>query len=56
MDNSYIEILLFINNALNDGWSVMKLSNNKYTFTKKNINVEEINLNAFINNNMKLVE
>ena len=54
--------MMFIYNAINDGWIVRKLNNNQYEFTKniennnllKNIYLEESFLNNFISNNLKI--
>ena len=35
MKNTEISIMLFIFNALNDGWMVRKIEDNQYEFTKK---------------------
>tara|TARA_B100000131_G_C17854439_1_gene507342 strand:+ start:104 stop:301 length:198 start_codon:yes stop_codon:yes gene_type:complete len=62
MNNKEISIMLFIYNALNDGWIVKKLRENEYEFIKninnnnylKNIYLDDNFLNNFINNNLKL--
>tara|TARA_B100001094_G_C18074823_1_gene742066 strand:- start:624 stop:797 length:174 start_codon:yes stop_codon:yes gene_type:complete len=54
--------MLFIYNALNDGWIVKKLKDNEYEFIKnidnnnylKNIYLDDNFLNNFINNNLKI--
>ena len=54
--------MMFIYNAINDGWIVRKLNNNQYEFTKniennnllKNIYLEESFLNNFISKNLKI--
>ena len=57
MDNFEYRKMIFIMNALNDGWSVKK-SDNKYIFSKKHENKVEIfqeeYLAKFIVNNMCL--
>jgi len=51
-----LQKLLFINNAINDGWSVKK-RNEKYFFTKKHENKKEVYLETylqtFIESNLK---
>ena len=46
--------MLFINNAINDGWCVKK-ENNSYIFTKPHNNIKEVfkeeYLTSFMNNN-----
>lgn len=62
MNNKQISIMLFIYNALNDGWIVKKLKENEYEFIKnidnnnylKNIYLDDNFLNNFINNNLKI--
>ena len=62
MNSKQISIMLFIYNALNDGWIVKKLRENEYEFIKninnnnylKNIYLDDNFLNNFINNNLKL--
>ena len=62
MNNKEISIMLFIYNALNDGWIVKKLKENEYEFIKnidnnnylKNIYLDDNFLNNFINNNLKI--
>ena len=52
--NIQFQKMLFINNAINDGWCVKK-ENNSYIFTKPNNNIKEIfkeeYLTSFMNNN-----
>ncbi len=62
MNSKLISIMLFIYNALNDGWIVKKLKDNEYEFIKnidnnnylKNIYLDDNFLNNFINNNLKI--
>tara|TARA_B100001250_G_scaffold346023_1_gene315709 strand:- start:556 stop:753 length:198 start_codon:yes stop_codon:yes gene_type:complete len=62
MKNTEISIMLFIFNALNDGWMVKKIEDNQYEFTKKkedfnyskNIYLDKNFLNDFITNNLKI--
>ena len=41
VSNKYLQKMVFINNALEDGWSVKK-KENSYIFTKKHENRQEI--------------
>jgi hypothetical protein len=56
MDRKYFQKLVFLNNALNDGWTVKKSAEN-YIFTKKHENKREIfqenYLENFIISNLK---
>ena len=64
MNNSSSNILkmIFIYNALNDGWIVKKIKTNQFEFTKniennnylKKISLEESFLNNFIKQNFKI--
>jgi hypothetical protein len=52
--NIQFQKMLFINNAINDGWCVKK-ENNSYIFTKPHNNIKEVfkeeYLTSFMNNN-----
>lgn len=56
MDRKHFQKLMFLNNALNDGWSIKKSAEN-YIFTKKHENKREIfqenYLENFIVSNLK---
>ena len=56
MDRKHFQKLMFLNNALNDGWSIKKSAEN-YIFTKKHENKREIfqenYLENFIMSNLK---
>ena len=56
MDRKHFQKLMFLNNALNDGWSIKKSAEN-YIFTKKHENKREIfqenYLENFIISNLK---
>ena len=62
MLNSDIQKMIFIYNALNEGWIVKKIKDNEYEFLKKkkdfnyskNIFLNKDFLVNFINNNLKL--
>ena len=40
-NNKNIRKMIFIYNALNDGWTVKKLDNNKYEFLKDTENIKK---------------
>ena len=50
--------MVFIYNALQDGWTIRKLSNNNIEFKKKKTSIKNIDnedfLDNFIKNNLKL--
>ena len=49
IDYKDIQKMVFIFNALNDGWAVKKLNNEKFEFTKDNENIkQEIVLEEYI--------
>ena len=54
-DNITLQKLLFINNALNSGWTIKK-EQEKYIFTKRHENNQDVYLDnyleIFLNNNM----
>jgi hypothetical protein len=56
MDRKHFQKMMFLNNALNDGWTVKKSAEN-YIFTKKHENKREIfqenYLENFIISNLK---
>ena len=62
MLNTDIQKMIFIYNALNEGWVVKKIKDNQYEFLKKkkdfncskNIFLDKDFLVNFINNNLKL--
>lgn len=62
MNKNNISIMIFLFNALNDGWTIKKLDNNQYEFIKnknnfncsKKIYLDSNFLNNFINNNLKI--
>ena len=46
--------MLFIYNAINNGWIVQKLKNSEFKFTnKKKSVIKKFNMKTFIENNMK---
>ena len=45
--------MLFVYNALSNGWTVKKLRNKKYKFTKNNTNIN-LTIQDFIKNNMDI--
>ena len=49
MDRKQIRKLIFINNALEDGWSIKK-KENSYIFSKKHENRQEIFDNNYLEN------
>ena len=49
MDRKQIHKLIFINNALEDGWSIKK-KENSYIFSKKHENRQEIFDNNYLEN------
>ena len=51
---SLIQKMVFLCNAINDGWSVKKLSNNKYEFIKNKDIKKEIDVEEFIRNNLNI--
>jgi hypothetical protein len=53
VDTSMIFLIkmCFIYSALMDGWRVEKLSNSKFSFSKKNV-LKEISLKSFINKHL----
>jgi len=57
VDNLHLQKMIFVMNALNDGWSVKK-SQDKYIFSKKHENKVEVfqeeYLATFILQNMRL--
>ena len=48
--------MLFLCNALNDGWSIKKISNNSYEFIKNKDKLikKEIDIEEFIKNNLNI--
>ncbi len=56
MDRKHFQKMMFLNNALNDGWTIKKSAEN-YIFTKKHENKREIfqenYLENFIISNLK---
>jgi hypothetical protein len=49
MDRKHFQKLMFLNNALNDGWSIKKSAEN-YIFTKKHENKREIFQENYLEN------
>ena len=49
MDRKHFQKLMFLNNALNDGWSIKKSAEN-YIFTKKHENKREIFQEIYLEN------
>lgn len=49
MDRKNFQKLMFLNNALNDGWSIKKSAEN-YIFTKKHENKREIFQENYLEN------
>lgn len=51
-----IQKMVFLCNALNDGWSIKKLNNNKYEFIKNKDKLikKEIDIEEFIKNNLNI--
>ena len=51
-----IQKMIFLCNALNDGWSIKKLKNNKYEFIKNKDQLikKEIDLEEFIKYNLNI--
>ena len=49
MDRKHFQKLMFLNNALNDGWTVKKSAEN-YIFTKKHENKREIFQENYLEN------
>ena len=51
-----IQKMIFLCNALNDGWTIKKLKNNKYEFikNKEQIIKKEIDLEEFIKFNLNI--
>jgi hypothetical protein len=48
MNNDVLHKMLFIYNAIEDGWCVRKKANNMYIFTKKHENKKEIYLDNYL--------
>ena len=57
LDNYTVQKMIFINNALESGWSIKKVAE-KYIFSKRHENKREVYLDSyletFLNNNMKI--
>jgi hypothetical protein len=49
MDRKHFQKMMFLNNALNDGWTVKKSAEN-YIFTKKHENKREIFQENYLEN------
>lgn len=51
-----IQKMVFLCNALNDGWSIKKINNNKYEFVKNKDKLikKEIDIEEFIKNNLNI--
>tara|TARA_B100000795_G_C22646710_1_gene378637 strand:- start:65 stop:271 length:207 start_codon:yes stop_codon:yes gene_type:complete len=57
LDISVLYKMLFIYNALSDGWSVRKLEDKKYEFTKNTTQKKELdleNIESFIKDNLDI--
>jgi len=55
IDYKHIQKMIFIFNALNDGWTVKKIQRDKYEFTKNNESIQkEIILEDFIKKYLKV--
>ena len=56
MNYNLIQKMVFLCNALNDGWSIKKLSNNSYEFIKNKDKLikKEIDIEEFIKNNLNI--
>jgi hypothetical protein len=55
IDYKDIQKMIFIFNALNDGWTVKKIQRDKYEFTKDNESIQkEIILEDFIKKYLKV--
>ena len=56
LDYNDIQKMVFISNALNDGWTIKKLSNNKYELikNKENFIKKEIDLENFIKEKLNI--
>jgi hypothetical protein len=59
IDSTTLQKMIFLYNTLNSGWTVRKITNNKYEFTKPKKNVtKEVNLEdymkQFIQYNLKI--
>tara|TARA_B100001175_G_C19391310_1_gene581574 strand:+ start:717 stop:938 length:222 start_codon:yes stop_codon:yes gene_type:complete len=56
LDYNDIQKMVFISNALNDGWTIRKLSNNKYELikNKEQFIKKEIDLENFIKYNLNI--
>ena len=55
IDYKDIQKMIFIFNALNDGWTVKKIQRNKYEFTKNNESIQrEIILEDLIKKYLKV--
>tara|TARA_B000000557_G_C20378078_1_gene276842 strand:- start:261 stop:488 length:228 start_codon:yes stop_codon:yes gene_type:complete len=57
LDNFTVQKMIFINNALESGWSIKKVEE-KYIFSKRHENKREVYLDSylenFLNANMKI--
>jgi hypothetical protein len=57
LDNFTVQKMIFINNALESGWSIKKVEE-KYIFSKRHENKREVYLDSylenFLNTNMKI--
>ena len=56
LDYNDIQKMIFISNALNDGWTIKKLTNNKYELikNKEHFIKKEIDLENFIKYNLNV--
>jgi hypothetical protein len=51
-----IQKMVFLYNALNDGWTITKINNKKYEFIKNKDNLikKEIDIEEFMKNNLNI--
>ena len=51
-----IQQMVFLYNALNDGWTIKKINNKKYEFFKNKDNLikKEIDIEEFMKNNLNI--
>jgi len=54
IDISTIQKMIFIYNALHDGWTVKRIQDQKFEFIKDNDNItrKEVNLENFVKDNL----
>ena len=55
LNHNQIQKMVIIFNALNDGWTIKKIDNDKFEFTKDKEQIkEELNLEEYIKKYMKI--